>query len=213
MQATPSAVEQAAVDAVLGPSERPRAGPRSSAELRVSEVRRGDAPARRQLLLPTLWAVQRAAGWISEGALAYVSERLEVPPAEAFGVADSYALLSTQPRPPRVTHVCDDIVCRISGADALCDGLERVLGPAGSDDTAPGSETWQRSPCLGLCERAPAAFVQSAGEADRVLAPAVLDANGLALAEEATAATSARTTRSVPSSRASRSAAYPPCAR
>ena len=125
-----------------------------------------------------------------------MSERLEVPPAEAFGVADSYALLSTQPRPPRVSHVCDDIVCRISGAEALCAELERALGPAGSGEAETDSETWQRSPCLGLCERAPAAFVQSAGEPDRVLAPAVLDAGSGGLAVGlwggAAAATSAR---------------------
>ena len=121
-----------------------------------------------------------------------MSERLEVPPAETFGVADSYALLSAQPRPPRVTHVCDDIVCRISGAEALCAGLERTLGPAGSGE----AETWERSPCLGLCERAPAAFVQLVGEPDRVLAPAVLDAGSGELAVGlwggAAAATSAR---------------------
>ena len=119
-------------------------------------------------------------------------ERLEVPPAEAFGVADSYALLSTQPRPPRVTHVCDDVVCRSSGAEALCAELERALGPAGVGEAGSDPETWQRSPCLGLCERAPAAFVQSAGEADRVLAPAAVDANGGGLAVAAAAPSSAR---------------------
>ena len=195
MQDAPSAAEVAAVDAALdaalGPPARARTGVRSGAELRVSERRRDAARGRRQLLLPALWAVQRAAGWISAGALGYVCERLEVPPAEAFGVADSYALLSTQPRPPRVTHVCDDIVCRGSGAEALCAELERALGPAGTGEAETDPETWQRSPCLGLCERAPAAFVQSAGEADRVLAPAVLDADAGRLTGEPAARSAA----------------------
>ena len=192
MAATPSAAEVAAVDAALGPPDRTPAGLRSNTELCVSEARRDAAPGRRQLLLPALWAVQHAAGWISAGALTYVCERLEVPPAEAFGVADSYALLSTQPRPPRVTHVCDDVVCRSSGAEALCAELERALGPAGAGEAGSDPETWQRSPCLGLCERAPAAFVQSAGEADRVLAPAAVDVNGGGLAVAAAAPSSAR---------------------
>ncbi len=69
----------------------------------------------RHLLLPALQAVQSGIGWISEGALNYVCERLTVPPADAYGVATFYALLSTTPRPRRVLHVCDDIACRVQG--------------------------------------------------------------------------------------------------
>ena len=73
-------------------------------------------------------------GWISAGALGYVCERLRVPPAEAYGVAESYALLSTRERPPRVAHLCDDIVCRNAGADALADEVGRALeGDEGAD--------------------------------------------------------------------------------
>ena len=78
---------------------------------------------------PALHAAQDAAGWISPGALAYICRRLTVPPAEAYGVASFYALLSTVPRPAAVVHVCDDIACRLAGAEALCADLERTLGP------------------------------------------------------------------------------------
>ena len=117
---------------------------------------------RRDLLLPALHAAQSRAGWISEGALNHICERLSVPPAEAYGVATFYAMFSMQPRPRTVVHVCDDIACRAKGAEALCDDLERRLGRPGEpahDDAA----TWLRSPCLGQCERAPAALYQVAG--------------------------------------------------
>ena len=48
----------------------------------------------------------------------------------------------------------------------LCDDLERALGPAG-EPVRDGGATWLRSPCLGLCERAPAALFTVAGEASR----------------------------------------------
>jgi NADH-quinone oxidoreductase subunit F len=102
-----------------------------------------------------------------------VSRRLSVPPAEAYGVASFYALLPTTPRPPAVIHACDDLACRLAGAEALCAGLEVALGPAG--DPPDGADTtWLRSPCLGQCERAPAALVTNAGEVPRtqVVAPA-----------------------------------------
>ncbi|HEX7668758.1 MAG TPA: NADH-ubiquinone oxidoreductase-F iron-sulfur binding region domain-containing protein, partial [Polyangiaceae bacterium] len=76
-----------------------------------------------------------------------------------YGVATFYAMFSMTPRAPVVAHVCDDIACKVAGADALCDTLERTLGPAGK-----GRErTWMRSPCLGMCEKAPAALLIAAG--------------------------------------------------
>ena len=132
----------------------------------------GDTP-RRDLVLPALNAVQARIGWVSRGALNEISRRLEVPPAELWGVVTFYHLLATTPRPPVVAHVCDDIACRIKGGEALCEALERTLGAAGAPRDGSGT-TWMRSPCLGQCERAPAVLVIAAGEAPRAitLAPA-----------------------------------------
>ena len=40
-----------------------------------------------------------------------------VPPAEAYGVATFYAMFSTETAAATVVHVCDDIACRIAGAE------------------------------------------------------------------------------------------------
>src|SRR6185503_13633152 len=114
----------------------------------------------------------------SQPALNYISRRLAVAPAEAYGVATFYALFATNPRPPVVAHVCDDIACRLAGADETCAALERTLGPAGTADPD-GRVGWLRSPCLGLCERAPAALITSAGEEARVASAAPVDAAGI----------------------------------
>src|SRR4051812_33367742 len=79
-----------------------------------------DAPGgKRTYLLPVLHAIQNRIGWISPGALNHASRVLEIPPAEVFGVADFYGLFSTREQPPAVAHVCDDIACKIRGADLL----------------------------------------------------------------------------------------------
>ena len=134
--------------------------------------------ARRSQLLPALHAVQSRIGWISQPALNYVSRRLAVAPAEAYGVATFYALFATTPRPPVVVHVCDDIACRLAGAERICDDLARGVAPAGEpvDD---GRAAWIRSPCLGLCDRAPAAMVTRAGEASSTSVIAPVDAVGV----------------------------------
>jgi NADH-quinone oxidoreductase subunit F len=74
-------------------------------------------------------------------------------------------------RPARVIHICDDIACLTRGAGAICEEVERKLGPPGS--------TWLRSPCLGLCERAPAALFLEAGESPREEALAPVTAGAL----------------------------------
>ncbi|MDX6725078.1 MAG: NADH-quinone oxidoreductase subunit, partial [Solirubrobacteraceae bacterium] len=127
-----SPAERAAVDGVLGPPESGwvggprRPGTDGHAARGGHEIR-----AKRSQLLPALHAVQDRIGWISQPALNYISRRLAVPPAEAYGVATFYALYSVKPRPPVMAHVCDDIACRIAGAERICEDLSRAIGPSG----------------------------------------------------------------------------------
>jgi NADH-quinone oxidoreductase subunit F len=162
MDAAPTDEERAAVDALLGPPETGWVGGARDAATETRVVRGGRvARDRRHLLLPALHALQARVGWISRGGLNYVCQRLTVPPAEAYGVATFYALFSVEPSPGTVVHVCDDLACRLDG-DVLGRELEATIGPAGQP-VAGGAATWVRSPCLGMCERAPAVLVQRAG--------------------------------------------------
>src|SRR5215207_3663377 len=167
VEAEPSAAERAAVDALLGAAPSAwDAGPRDNPrDAHVSTVGGRDSRARRHLLLPALRALQGRVGWISEGGLGYVCDRLNVPPADAWGVATFYALLSTSPMPRRVVHVCDDIACKCRGADPLIAALEHSAGPARPAD--PSAAVWVRSPCLGKCDQSPAALVTIAGQDPR----------------------------------------------
>jgi NADH-quinone oxidoreductase subunit F len=131
----------------------------------------GFAGGGRDQLLPALHAVNDRVGWISQGALNLICETLHVPPADAYGVASFYSLFALEERPERVVHVCTDLACRLKGADTVCDVLTEHVGAAGK---ARGGVTWLRSPCLGVCERAPAALTFQAGDpaAAELLAPA-----------------------------------------
>jgi NADH-quinone oxidoreductase subunit F len=104
------------------------------------------AAARRHLLLPGLWALQDAAGWISPGGLNSLCDALGVPPADAYGVATFYDLLLTESPAPALVRQCDDLACSLWSSD-----------PLGPDGTRVGS------PCLGQCDRGAAAIVQRPG--------------------------------------------------
>ncbi len=165
--------ERDAVDSVLGPPESAwEGGDRTAAS---GHLARGGhrARARRHLLLPALQVVQAHQGWVTPGALDYICTRLTVPPAEAYGVAAFYSLLRTDAASPTVVHICDDIVCRSQGAEALCEQIRARFGP---ESQGTGAVSWMRSPCLGRCEQGSAALIQRAsGDAPvRGLAPATL---------------------------------------
>ena len=196
--------ERDALDALLGPPPSGWDGGPRVAE-RDAHVAFGGHAARerRHLLLPALHAVQSRVGWISEGALGYICARLSVPPADAWGVATFYALLATTPRPRRVLHVCDDIACRQRGMRAVTDALEKTAGPAhphaiGHDPVAIGDDDviWLHSPCLGLCDHAPAALLTVAGpEPEEHLLGPVTPAMAVALLAGEDPAPSASTRR------------------
>ncbi|HEX6221269.1 MAG TPA: NAD(P)H-dependent oxidoreductase subunit E, partial [Acidimicrobiia bacterium] len=138
----PTEAERAAVDALLGADQA----------FNGRIVYGGhSARAQRHLLLPALHAVQDASGAVSRGALAYICDRLTIPPAEAYGVATFYALFDVDGPPGPTIHVCDDIVCAQHGAEELCAALDEA------------GTAYQRSPCLGQCDRAPAAMFHEPG--------------------------------------------------
>ncbi|MFE9022495.1 NAD(P)H-dependent oxidoreductase subunit E [Streptomyces sp. NPDC007808] len=174
----PTDDERAAVDALLGPPESSWEGAdRFDADLRWARGGR-EARDRRDLLLPGLHAINDRIGWISEGALDYLCRRLTVPPAEAYGVATFYAMFSVKPRPATVLHVCTDLACAAAGASEVCAGIEARLGPGSGVSV-------ERGPCLGLCERAPAALAIKAGDPVRTAVSAPATVPGAVLAASA----------------------------
>ena len=133
LDAEPTAAERDAVDAFLGPAGvelgRCRSGRRTVTPLTAAMPRaRSATSCCRRCTRST-----SSAGWISPGALNYIARRLTIPPADVYGVATFYALFSVEPRAPRVLHVCDDVVCRCAGSQALIATLDRAVGPQGSE--------------------------------------------------------------------------------
>ena len=108
----------------------------------------------RDKLLPALHEVQERDGWIGPDALSEVARQLNVPIADAYGVATFYGLFSTTPRPKTVVHVCDDIACMCNDSAALLDAMQQQYG----------EDACVRSACLGQCDRAPAALRTDAGD-------------------------------------------------
>jgi NADH-quinone oxidoreductase subunit F len=121
-------------------------------------------------LLPALQSAQRMYGWLSEPIVAEVAKLLRVPLADAHGVIEFYTLLYSKPVGHRIIRVCTDIACALKDADGVLSHLCTGHGVRPGEMTADGSVTIESSPCLGLCEHAPAALVNEQAETSIKLA-------------------------------------------
>ena len=96
--AAASADERAAVDLLLGAATSGWEGAARDIERDGRSAHGGRAArAQRHLLLPALHAVQDRVGWVSEGALNYICERLTAPPRPTSFAAVSSAMTPAGP--------------------------------------------------------------------------------------------------------------------
>jgi NADH-quinone oxidoreductase subunit F len=115
-------------------------------------------------LLPALQAAQKTFGWLSEPVAAEVARSLNVPLADVYGVIEFYTLLYNKPVGKRVIRICTDIACALKDGDGVLHHLCAAHGLEPSEVAADGSLTIESSPCLGLCEQAPAGLVNEQAE-------------------------------------------------
>ncbi len=124
------------------------------------------APQGRAALLPALHAAQQLHGWLPESIAAEVSRALGVPLADVHGVIEFYSMLYRRPTGRTVIRACTAPVCALAGADAVADAICRHLKSAPGGVTSDGEFTVEHSPCLGLCDHAPALLVGDAAVAN-----------------------------------------------
>ncbi|MBV6402291.1 MAG: Electron transport complex subunit RsxC [Anaerolineales bacterium] len=114
-------------------------------------------------LLPALHAAQKIYGWISEPVAAEIARSLRVPLADVHGVIEFYSLFYNEPTSRRVIRVCADVACALKGGDKVLEQLCSQHGLKPRQTTGDLSLTIEPSPCLGLCEHAPAVWTMDEG--------------------------------------------------
>lgn len=113
----------------------------------------------RSACIAALKFIQDRRGYVSDEALAYLSERLDITVSDLESVATFYSLIFRKPVGDHVILLCDSASCWILGYDAVLDHLRRQLGIDLGQTTADNLFTLLTIPCLGACDRAPAMMV------------------------------------------------------
>lgn len=109
-------------------------------------------PEKRALLLPALWMVQEARGWVPPEAMHEVAERLELTGAYVAGVATFYTMYHLHPVGRHFIQVCTTTPCGICGAEDVARELLVQTGCGDLGATSPdGRFTVVEVECLGAC--------------------------------------------------------------
>jgi NADH-quinone oxidoreductase E subunit len=109
-------------------------------------------PSRQAALLPALWMVQEARGWVSDDAMAEVAELLALTPAYVKGVVTFYTMYHQHPVGRYFIQVCTTTPCNLCGAEGVVEAFLEHTGCGELGTTSPdGRFTVIEVECLGAC--------------------------------------------------------------
>lgn len=112
-------------------------------------------------LIPVMQKAQELFGYLSLETMELISERLDVPVAEIYGVATFYALFSLTPKGEYVISVCTGTACYVKGAQLVLDEVKNQLGIGSGETTPDGKFSIQDTRCLGCCGLAPVMMINN----------------------------------------------------
>jgi [NiFe] hydrogenase diaphorase moiety large subunit len=121
----------------------------------ISE-RYGNDPHR---MLDILRDVQDRFRCISRDAMQILAAKTGLSQVAVEGVASFYAFLSLEPKGRVTIRLCDDIVDQFAGLAAVTEAFEKELGITVGQTSPDGAFSLENTPCIGLCDQAPAAMI------------------------------------------------------
>ena len=109
--------------------------------------------------IEALKIVQKARGWVPDGAIPAIGEMLSIPASDVEGVATFYSLIFRQPVGRHVILLCDSMVCYIQGYESIQVALQQRLGIGLGETSSDGRFTLLPVCCLGNCDKAPTLMI------------------------------------------------------
>lgn len=109
----------------------------------------------RSALLAVLHLIQGERGYLTTEDQAWVSGKLDIPPAEVAGVVTFYTMFRTKPAGRHHLQVCRTLSCQIRGCRELVAHLTKKLGIEEGGVTPDGRFSLITVECLGSCGTAP----------------------------------------------------------
>ena len=106
-------------------------------------------------LIQILNEVQENYGYIPKHTQMAISEYLEIPMAEIYGVITFYSRFSLEPKGKYNVAVCLGTACFVKGSEKILDKLKEKLGIDVGEVTKDGKFSIEATRCIGACGLAP----------------------------------------------------------
>ncbi len=110
-------------------------------------------------LISLLSEIQARYHYLPHHALVLLSESLNIPLSQIYGVATFYHAFSLKPRGAHLIRVCMGTACHVRGAPQILDRLEKKLCIHAGETARDRSVTLETVNCLGACALGPITVV------------------------------------------------------
>ena len=115
-------------------------------------------PEKRSAMMMVLLAILEDQGFISDEALEWVAQKLEVAPVEVEGIITFYPMFRRKPLARHHVKVCRTLSCAMRGSHAVHDVLKEKLG-CQCGQSADGEFEVEYVECMAACGSAPVVMV------------------------------------------------------
>jgi len=110
---------------------------------------------RKGALMPVLTEAQRIFGALPLEVQKEISEKLDIPMAEIYGVVTFYSQFSLVPKGEYVIGVCMGTACYVKGSQAIIDRISKDANVGVGKTSPDGKFTLEATRCIGACGLAP----------------------------------------------------------
>ena len=104
-------------------------------------------------------AVHAKTGHLSEDIVGTIADALGCHRVEVRDMTSFFAFFSREPKGKTTIRLCNSVVERMKGADAVAKAFEKAVGVRFGETSPDGLISLEYTPCIGMSDQAPAALV------------------------------------------------------
>ena len=112
-------------------------------------------PEKKSAILPVLYMAQKEFGHLSQEAIEYVANLMDIPAARLYGIVTFYTMLNMRPVGRHHLQICRTLPCALRGSERITNHIKNKLGINLGETTPDGKFTLSEVECLASCGTAP----------------------------------------------------------
>jgi NADH-quinone oxidoreductase subunit E len=121
----------------------------------LDRIIEGEFQSDKENLIMILQAIQGRYNYLPRPALAYLSEKIDIPISQIYGVGTFYSTFSLEPKGRNIISICLGTACHVRGGEKVRDRIEDALSISNGETTEDKRFTLESVRCVGCCSLGP----------------------------------------------------------